>query len=574
MSAPHFKFVANSKYLDKSEAQEAMMDAIEETSENGIIVAPCGCGKSAVIIEALMKAGTMGLVLCYESQGVYQMADSIRENTTLMDNQLFVYSGKGNNTPDERFCYFVTTYGMFSATCAHRSGRSRAVRDFVLRTKWDLVCCDEFHHACAPTYRPLIEDLVQTSTRVLGFTATLFRSECNSSKDISALHEARAFGWFGRVLFRRRCRELEKVGLIAKIRRAVVHVELTAEFARAHVMAKGAQNIYIAALNPAKLNALKAICTRHSAMGHVGIVFSNHLLVAKVAKRCLGDGWAVLSGGAAHGEDDKHTPERNAEIVRRFNAGKLDGMICTAVGESSMDVNVQSFCYVVLLDGDGGVASAAQRLGRVARSKRICSEEGESDAQLAQRRIAHQKCAVYYDLLTTNTADVEAAATRQHLFATEGYAQEEAISHAKIVGMAVEAGVVLPHTTLVEDMCLLKQILMYGALGGVAADASAAAAAHSEPARQVIKKRKLVAAMATNKLIRERANKQLMGAKKQLGLQLVDSRAIKHRHIKNQSMDELTRRIFRSINLPLSVLTGANLFEDVIFATSDEEASD
>ena len=278
-----FSFMPDSKFLDKSKVQQDMMDRIQETHEDGIIVAPCGCGKSAVIIESLLEAGTLGLVLCYESQGVYQIADAIRENTTLMDCQLFAYSGKVKEVPSGRFVFLITTYGMFSTTGEHRSQRSRQVRDFMMNTVWDLICFDEFHHAGAPTYKPMIQQL--RAKRKLGFTATLFRSEFCGSKQLSYKNEEQAFGWFGRVLFRRRCKELEDAGLIAKIRRAVARVDLTPEFAHAHVLAKGAQNIYLKALNPAKLNMLVAICAQHNAVGQAGIVFANHLLVAKVAKR-------------------------------------------------------------------------------------------------------------------------------------------------------------------------------------------------------------------------------------------------------------------------------------------------
>lgn len=567
-----FAFMPDSKFLDKSEVQQDMMDRIKETEgEDGIIVAPCGCGKSAVIIESLLEAGTLGLVLCYESQGVYQIADAIRENTTLMDCQLFAYSGKVKEVPSGRFVYLVTTYGMFSTGGEHRSQRSRKVRDFMMSTEWDLICLDEFHHACAPTYKPMIQKL--RAKRKLGFTATLYRSEFCGSKQLSHKNEEAAFGWFGRVLFRRRCKELEDAGLIAKIRRAAVRVELTPEFARAHAMAKGAQNIYLKALNPAKLNMLVAICAQHNAVGQAGIVFANHLLVAKVAKRYLGDRWEVLSGGAPHGEDEQHTPERNNRIVKRFNAGELDGMICTAVGESSMDVHLQTFCFVCVLDADGGIASAAQRLGRVARNERIKQEPGESDEQLATRRLAQQKEAVYYDLLTKDTADIEAAATRQLLFTAEGYTQEQELSYDAWLAMATNAGVRLPHVNdLAADMRLLKEVLMYSTLKEVAAEASAAAAAHNAPARAQVKNRQQLATdQAANKLMRARAAKQAEAAKAKLKTQLASSKIVKREHIQNQPMNAATRAVFRQLNLSASVQQAAGIDADLALASSDDD---
>ena len=183
--------------------------------------------------------------------------------------------------------------------------------------------------------------------------------------------EEEAFRWFGPVAYRTTCKELEDAGLIAKIVRGVVECDFTPEFQKAYEMANGVQTTYLAALNPAKLNALVTICRMHKKMNHIGIVFANHLIVAEVAKECLGNRWAVLSGGAVHGKKEQHTPMRNNQIVKRFNNGELDGMICTAVGESSMDVHIQDFCFVCVLEADSGIASAGQRIGRVARSQEL-----------------------------------------------------------------------------------------------------------------------------------------------------------------------------------------------------------
>ena len=309
-------------------------------------------------------------------------------------------------------------------------------------------------------------------------------------------------------------------------------------------------------------------------MGHVGIVFANHLLVAQVAKKCLGDRWAVLSGGSAHGEDEQHTAERNAEIVRSFNAGELDGMICTAVGESSMDVHIQSFCFVCVIDADGGVASAAQRLGRVARSERVIPVEGESTKDLVSRRLEHQKDAVYYDILTKDTTDFETAKTRQLLFTLEGYEQQEEMQSEMIMNMAVGAGTTLPYNNIVDDVSLLKQILMYGTLGEVCTEASAAAAAYSAPARETIKSRRNAATSGSHKLIRDRAKSSLPALKKEVHKQLKLSKIIKTERIKNQLMDKQTRDILLSLDLDKDVRLQTGISEDAPRDMSDDDDDD
>jgi len=578
-SARKFRFKESSKFLEKSEPQEAMMDAIRSTVGNGILVAPCGCGKSAVIIEALMAAGTLGLVLCYESQGVFQMAEAIRKNTSIWDFQLHVFSGKSKKVPKRNapYCYFITTYGMFSKAMSSSGEASNEARKVVFETPWDLVCLDEFHHANAKTYEPMIRQLATTAKRMLGFTATLYRSELRAFGPHSSLeHEARAFGWFGPVLFRRRTKDLEDVGLIAKITRAAVRTEFTREFALAHREAVGVQNIYLAALNPNKLNALVAICAQHTAAGHKGIVFANHLVVAKIVCECLGEGWVVLSGGVAHGVEEKsRNPEANAEIVERFNTGKLKGMVCTTVGESSMDVHYDRFCFVCVVDADAGLAAAAQRLGRVARSVRINREGCESDEELTARRLANQKRAWYYDFITEGSSDCVAARTRDQLFEVEGYGSARQVPPVKVLAAAAKAGVALPYVDCLDrEMRLLKEILGYNKLGEVCAHANVAAAASQHPQRAIVKANQQALNVATNCITKTFANRKLKHSQQQLTQAIAKSKQTRRRAIDNSGMSAETRRIFQKLRLDADVLSRAGLLASVAMAPSDDDEDD
>ena len=570
-----FDFNPTSKFLEKSEFQEAMMDKIHETeAKHFIIVAPCGCGKSAVIIEALMAAGTLGLILCYESQGVYQMKEAILNNTNIPGSNLYVYSGSTRDMPPPpgvSSCVLITTYGMVADTKAHRNQTSRAVRKFVCSAQWDLVCCDEFHHAGAATYKPLIQGLKVTANRVIGFTATLYRSEHCTGGKLSMKEEEEAFKWFGPVVYRTCCRKLEDAGLIAKIRRSVVWCKFTPEIGEAYEQATGLQKTYLAALNPLKLNALVAICHFHKKVyGHAGIVFANHLIVAEVARECLGDGWAMLSGGAALGTTEHHSPDGNNEIVTKFNNGELDGMICTAVGESSMDVHIERFCYVCVLEADSGIASAGQRLGRVARSERINAKDGESPEELVDRRRAEQKNAAYYDLLTDCDADRDAAKQRQRLFDAEGYDAVENLPYDQAMQQAEELQCALPYTGLCDILPLLKRVLMYSTLRKACAEASAAAASHNEEARLLVEARKAAAQHSKSALFRHRAKQMIPSAQRGYKRKKEESKEIEHDQIKNLRMDASTKKIFQSLNIPVRTLAGAGLFHDLCHDTSDE----
>ena len=577
MSGSRFRFAHGSKFLNKSEPQEAMMDTVRSVEGNGILVAPCGCGKSAVIIESLMDAGTLGLILCYESQGVYQMAEAIRQNTNLSDGQIITYNGRDKKLPGRncKHCIFITTYGMFASERKQGNEASAEARDFVFGTEWDLVCCDEVHHVCARTYWPMIVKLQRTSKRILGFTATLYRSELKSDDPTSAECEERAFGWFGPVLFRRKSNELEAAGLIAKIRRARIRVDFTREYALAYRTATGAQHNYLAALNPTKLNALKSLCAAHKACGHVGIVFANHLLVAQVVSEILGDGWEELSGGTAHGRDESpKTAEKNNRIVERFNAGLLDGMVCTAVGESCMDVHYHKFCYVCVVDADGGHAATAQRVGRAARNDRINQEDDESEDELTARRVASQKSAWYYDLVTDCLTERLAEESRERLLTLEGYRDVENVPVDRVTGMAREAGVPLPYTTQLEEMHLLKRILTYNTLRDVCTVASEAAAASQQPQRAKVKHNQVALQAARNPISKDLASRKLVQSKRTLKATVADDKLQKQRAIAERGVDSATRDTFAGLGLSTHTLTKLGIAEGVAMMASDDDDDD
>ena len=572
----YFHWLSKSKFRDPTAVQQEMMDAITFSKGHGIVVSPCGSGKTFILVDAMLKAGKKCLVLCYESVGVYQVYDVIRKHTSLCDSQICVHSGSRRDDYDNDFCFFITTYGMFSSTAAKRSKVSQEAREFVLNTPWDLVCLDEFHHACAPTYMPLVKELMEIAWRCLAFTATLIRSELCDSEFVSAEHEEAAFGWFGPVIFRRKCKELEDAGLIAKIRRARVEVDLTPEFATAHEHAKGSQKIYIAALNPMKLNAMVSIVAMHRGMGHTGIVFVTHLLAAKVVKDCLtadGARCEVLSGGSAHGEDEVHDAAKNAVIVDRFNEKKLDVLIATMVGCGAMDLYSEECCYLIVMDADGGLASAGQRLGRVARSVPAKEQDAfASEEAMLRHRLANQKSAAYYDILTRGTADITAAAKRQLLFAMEGYEHEDEVQPDDLIQMATESGRRLPCATLPEQALLLREVLEYRTLGSVCAIANVAASSVKAPHLNRMKAHAATAKNHKSKVMRELGKVRLDRARAIQKEVDAEARAARDEVMASAAMSESSRQIFQLCDFDVDALRKAGIADEVVWAPSDGEA--
>lgn len=544
---------AGSKYVTKSEPQEEAMAALVRAMDKGIggiVIMPCGSGKSALIAETLARAGgTKCLVLCYEKQGVVQMATLLREHTNLVHNQVCMLTGESKDEPNSLVCFVVITYGLYASSVgATKKGRASALGEFLKAQQWDCVACDEVHHACAATYRPCIEQLKECATHIFGFTGTLFRGDDSVAGETREQHEARVFGWFGEVLFRRTCQELEESGLIAKVRRRTILTPLTTEFCIAHEMAVGSMRVNLHSIHPSKLNGAVHICAMHRVMRQTGMVFVTHLYAAKVLKRVLGERWEILAGSSSHGEEGKHTALHNARIAARFNAGELDGLISTSVGESSLDAFIPTFCYLLVLDAHGGEAAAAQRAGRLFRTPRIVRKPGQSDASLRAERLAAQKMGFYYDFVTPETEEETAALAREIKFVAEGYASSEQIVMSRVQGMAVTAGTDLPYKNLRDCMVLLKETLSYQELGRNAALGKVAAAEVRAPHVEKLATARQKAKTSST-IFKERHEKTAMKLVKQRPAVQEEARKATRELLEATELPPESLEIFRALNL-------------------------
>lgn len=112
MDEPHqqlrFKLNDDSKFNNPSSVQTNALHIIEQCApESGIVVLPCGAGKTMVFLQAALSAGMRVLFLCYEKQGVVQVAETIRQHSNVRKSQLCVYTSDIKTEPNSFFCYMV-----------------------------------------------------------------------------------------------------------------------------------------------------------------------------------------------------------------------------------------------------------------------------------------------------------------------------------------------------------------------------------------------------------------------------------------------------------------------------------
>lgn len=559
-----------SKFHCPSEPQAQALAAICETPDSGIVRLPCGTGKTMIALCHALRCAADGgrkprvLFLNYEQQGAVQVANAIREHTTVGERHVCLYTTGCKTEPGKGACFMVTTYAMFSASTG-RSDATERVRQCVLTTPWDLVVLDECHHAWAKTFRELVQRLKQVARRVLGFTGTLCRNEPLVDEDAHALTRQEAnekqFAFIGRVLYSRTCAEMEAEGLIAKVRRLEVSIDMTAHFASAHAQTAGPPKQYLQALNPEKLNAVWMLVELHRRIGDIGMIFCNHLLPAKTIKAFLGPKWEVLAGGNAHGTEGTHTARSNAALVRRFNDGELDGLIATPVGESALDVYNSRFRYAIVVDAHSGHASAAQKLGRLSRTPRLPPDPDESAEARAEHLRRAQKRASYYEVVTRNSEETSAARAREVQFLHDGYDCAH-VDYAALRACAAQAGIAesdAPFVTAAAQLSLLVECLSYQDLGHAECAGNAKAAETLFPHQQEVKRLKAKVNGSTSALFKERHQQRLVRTQALLPQRKTEAKAAKRDVMERAPLPEAAASVLRTLDLDADLLASAGI---------------
>ena len=125
-----FKLKPRSKFHKLSIPQAEADAALSASDQSGIVVFPCGAGKTALFVRAAMRNYNV-LVLSYESQGVLQVADVVLEETDVGKDLLCCYTAEKRTEPNRLSCFMVATYSMFAGSTQKQSKHTRLVSEFV-----------------------------------------------------------------------------------------------------------------------------------------------------------------------------------------------------------------------------------------------------------------------------------------------------------------------------------------------------------------------------------------------------------------------------------------------------------
>jgi DNA excision repair protein ERCC-3 len=338
---------------------------------SGVVVLPCGAGKTLVGAAAMAKAKATTLILVTNTVAGRQWKRELIARTTLTEEEIGEYSG-------ERKEIRPVTIATYQVMTRKSKGEYRHLDLFDSRD-WGLIVYDEVHLLPAPVFR-MTADL--QSRRRLGLTATLVREDGR---------EGDVFSLIGPKRYDAPWRDIEQQGWIAPAECVEVRVTLTEAERMGYAVADAEERYRVASTARTKLNVVKAVLDRHP--GEPALVIGAYLEQLEELGEALD--CPVIQGST-----------RNRERERLFDAfrrGEVPRLVVSKVANFSIDLPEASIA--VQVSGTfGSRQEEAQRLGRLLRPK--------GDGRQAW----------FYSVVSRDTVDTEYAAHRQRFLAEQGYA--------------------------------------------------------------------------------------------------------------------------------------------------------
>lgn len=349
---------------------------------SGVVVLPCGAGKTVVGLGTMSQAQTHTLILTPSTTAVRQWIAEILDKTTLTADQVGEYSGdKKEVKPVTVTTYQMLTYRPSISAVNERTGEVGEFPHFEIFTKhdWGLIVYDEVHLLPAPVFRVTAE--IQARRR-LGLTATLVREDGR---------ETDVFSLIGPKKFDVPWKDLEKQGWIATAECVEVRMPLTPEERMEYTLNDDNRIKYrIAAENPIKMDVLEALLERHQ--DDCVLVIGQYIEQLNAIARKFDA--PLITGKTPNPERDR--------LYSEFRSGQLRMMVVSKVANFAIDLPDAN--VAIQVSGTfGSRQEEAQRLGRILRPKK--------DGSVAR----------FYTLVTHDTKDQDFSTNRQLFLTEQGY---------------------------------------------------------------------------------------------------------------------------------------------------------
>jgi len=337
---------------------------------SGVVVLPCGAGKTIVGAAAMAHAKATTLILVTNTIAARQWREELLKRTTLNEDEIGEYSGAKKEIRPVTIATYQVMTKKKNGVYAHL--------DLFDSYDWGLIIYDEVHLLPAPIFR-FTADI--QSRRRLGLTATLVREDGM---------EGEVFSLIGPKRFDVPWKEIEAQGYIAPAECIEVRVNLTETERLAYATAEPENRYRSCATTRTKRDVVQALVEKHA---------DDQVLVIGQYIDQLDDLSEVLGAPLIKGE----TPIKEREILfNQFRTGEIKCLVVSKVANFSIDLPDATIAIQVS-GAFGSRQEEAQRLGRILRPK--------SDGRGAK----------FYSVISRDTIDQDFAQNRQRFLAEQGY---------------------------------------------------------------------------------------------------------------------------------------------------------
>jgi DNA excision repair protein ERCC-3 len=337
---------------------------------SGVVVLPCGAGKTLVGALAMYRAQATTLILVTNTVSARQWRDELLRRTELTPDEIGEYSG----SKKEIRPITIATYQVMTTK---RQGIYPHLEVFDSRD-WGLIIYDEVHLLPAPIFR-FTADI--QSRRRLGLTATLVREDGRESD---------VFSLIGPKRYDAPWKEIETQGYIAPADCVEVRVTLPEPDRMAYAVAEQEDKYRMAASAAEKITIVEEIAKHHE---------NDQVLVIGQYLDQLAELGEHLNAPVITGETNIKERER---LFQAFRSGEISLLVVSKVANFSVDLP-EATVAIQVSGSFGSRQEEAQRLGRILRPK-------------ADGRTAH-----FYSVVTRDTLDADFAQHRQRFLAEQGY---------------------------------------------------------------------------------------------------------------------------------------------------------
>ena len=337
---------------------------------SGVVVLPCGAGKTIVGAAAMAHAKATTLILVTNTVAARQWRDELLRRTTLNEDEIGEYSGAKKEIRPVTIATYQVMTKKKNGVYAHL--------DLFDTHDWGLIIYDEVHLLPAPIFR-FTADI--QSRRRLGLTATLVREDGM---------EGEVFSLIGPKRFDVPWKEIEAQGYIAPAECIEVRVNLTEAERLSYATAEPEERYRYCATTRTKRNVVEELVALHA--GEQILVIGQYIDQLDDLSETLGV--PVIKG---------ETPIKEREkLFAAFRTGEITCLVVSKVANFSIDLP-EATIAIQVSGAFGSRQEEAQRLGRIVRPK------------------ADGRGAKFYSVVSRDTIDQDFAQNRQRFLAEQGY---------------------------------------------------------------------------------------------------------------------------------------------------------